>query len=210
MISGQMERRDGFLLFLAVIIFVFCGVFYFLWYRPVLNESHGLSAKQQESVQFLHKTEQIAEDKRAQAREAAVEQAGLDQRQLPKKVDQEGMLRDLETAEDLSGVKVLGASFLLEESVTVERPTAVSTEGENLSAPDGFGGLLERASQQIPGLLSIEIELRLEGSLEATKHYLAAIHSKERLYIAEAIQFKAASGEGSGTASLRLRSFYNP
>lgn len=210
MISGQMERRDGFLLLLAVIIFVFCGVFYFLWYRPVLNESHSLSARQQESVQFLHKTEQIAEDKRAQAREAAAEQAGLDQGQLPKKVDQEGMLRDLEKAADLSGVKVLGASFLLEEPVTVDRPNAVSTEGESISAADGFSGLLERANQQIPGLLSIGIELRLEGSLEATKHFLAAIHSEERLYIAEAMQYKATSGEGSRTSSLRLRSFYNP
>jgi len=210
MISGQMERRDGYLFFLAVIIFVFCGVFYFLWYRPVLSESQSLSARQQESVQFLHKTEQIAEDKRAQAKEATAEQASLDQNQLPKRVDQEGILGDLEAAADFSGVRVIGASFFLEEPVTADRSTVDSTEGESVSAAEGYRGVLEMANRQIPGLSTIGVELRLEGTLDETKHFLAALHSEKRLYIAEAMQYKEANGEGNGTSSLRLRSFYIP
>ncbi|GGG04607.1 hypothetical protein [Paenibacillus aceti] len=209
MISGQMERKDGFLLFLAVIIFIFSGVFYFLWYRPAANESQSLSVKQRETEQFLHKTEQIVKDKRAELQDAATAQQSLDSRQLPVKADQNGVLRDLEAASSHSGVKVVGVSFVLQETPRAESASTGSPESEDSQASaEDFISLLDTVSQRVQGLSAMGVELRVQGTLEEMKEFLAGLHSEERLYVAESMQYAAGKGDEPGVTSLRLRSFY--
>lgn len=212
--QGFADKRFVSVLAIAFLIILLTGLFYMFWYRPALSESKTLLAESNEKLKFLQATESIVKNKRDEVKNSAGNETA-NKKVVPESLDQEGILRDLETARQASGAMIKEISFGTDaaggESATgtsAAEDLAASGKPAEMALSLALSGMMDRANLLAVGLSPVRAEVRLSASLPQAKQFAASLQQAERLYVVQSFSFGEGNEGLEKAVSISISTFY--
>lgn len=212
--QGFADKRFVSVLAIAFLIILLTGLFYMFWYRPALSESKTLLAESNEKLKFLQATESIVKNKRDEVKNSAGNETA-NKKVVPESLEQEGILRDLETARQASGAVIKEISFGTDaaggESATgtsAAEDLAASGKPAEMALSLALSGMMDRANLLAVGLSPVRAEVRLSASLPQAKQFAASLQQAERLYVVQSFSFGEGNEGLEKAVSISISTFY--
>lgn len=212
--QGFADKRFVSVLAIAFLIILLTGLFYMFWYRPALSESKTLLAESNEKLKFLQATESIVKNKRDEVKNSAGNETA-NKKVVPESLDQEGILRDFETARQASGAMIKEISFGTDaaggESATgtsAAEDLAASGKPAEMVLSLALSGMMDRANLLAVGLSPVRAEVRLSASLPQAKQFAASLQQAERLYVVQSFSFGEGNEGLEKAVSISISTFY--
>lgn len=212
--QGLNDKRFVSVLAVALLIILLTGLFYMFWYRPALSESRTLRAESDEKLKFLQATESIVKNKRDEVKNSAGNETA-NKKVVPESMDQEGILRDLETARQASGAVVREISFGTDASggesasgTSTAEDLAATGKPAEMALSLALSGMMDRANLLAVGLSPVRAEVRLSASLPQVKQFAASLQQAERLYVVQSFSFGEGNDGLEKAVSISVSTFY--
>lgn len=194
----------------AIVILVFCGLFYLIWYRPAAAESVALMNESEEKLKFLQATEEIVRTKREEAKNA--EKNKTIHKSVPDSPGQDQILRDIETAQQASGAMVVQVTFNADDKGEGMNSGNTSAEGLDDSSAESLNqtisGLMGSANLMAFDMSLMTFQIQMNASLPQLKRFASSIQQDERLYVVRSLNFGNKSDNQGTMAILSISAFF--